>query len=166
MTKWSKAAKERAGARRIYRLEEAEACVPAILEEEGCDHEGAVMQKRALSYRVAGCCEANRRGPGYLHMPLIENTLVEPVNHKFVLNNWSVLCIRLAASGAYIIWEGGKRGGVRLGTLEEYQEQQKTVGAIAQGVVDIRNTRSNIINKAGGEADYMDVSNLLADPNE
>lgn len=155
MSTWSDEAKERAGARRVYRLDEATACIPAILEEEGCNKPKAVMPKSKLRRLVVKCCKENRRVVGGIHIPTIENTEVREVDNSFVKNNWSEMTDRLAEDGTYIVWEGGKRGGVRLGTLEEYQEQQITIREIANGISDKHNVRATIINEAGGESPYI-----------
>ena len=125
MGSWSDAAKERAEARKFYRFDEACACIPATLLEEGCDKPKAVMAKSVLFRRTVKCCQDNRRISGGIKIPTIENTEVLDVTYKFLRNNWSDITDRLADEGTYIVWEGGKRGGVRLGTLEEYVEQQE-----------------------------------------
>ena len=155
MGSWSDAAKERAEARKFYRMDEACACVPSILDEEGCTKKGAVLPKQTLFKAVVDCCTANRRGSGVLHLPTIENTEVRAVDRRFLKNNWSEITDRLAESDTYVIWEGGKRGGVRLGTLEEYIEQQKQLRAIAHGVIEKHNTRTDIIQDAGEETERI-----------
>lgn len=153
---WSEEAKERAAARRVYMLDEVIEAVEITLEELGCNEECHVIPKETLAPIVAKRVEEGRRCEGYLKIPTIENTEVRLADTDFVLNNWSRMAERAAdLHSIYIVWEGGKNGGVRLGTFEEWQEQQKTLGLIAYGVVDKHNRRSDIINRKGGEGHYL-----------
>lgn len=163
MAEWSDAAKERAIARRFYRMDEACACVPSILEEEGCNKKRAVLPKRTLFKAVIECCTINRRIPGALKLPTIENTIVRPVDRRFLENNWSEITDRLAEDHkTYIIWEGGRRGGVRLGTLEEYIEQQEQLRGVTRGVAKKHNRRAAIIKDAGEESPFLGL--MLGEP--
>ena len=164
MGEWSEAAKERAEARKFYRMDEACACIPAVLLEDGCNKKKAVMAKMTLFRRVVLCCEDGRKIAGGRRIPTIENTEVLDVDRKFLKNNWSEITDRLADDGEYIVWEGGKKGGVRLGTLDEYIEQQKQVRAIAQGVIKKHNRRTDIISDAGKESEYLGL--MLGAPDD
>lgn len=165
MGEWSERAKERAQARKEYQMDEACECIRAILNSKNMSRPGEVVIKRTLFKMVVKCCEDRRIQSGVLHIPTIENTEVRPVDIVFLRNNWSDLCDRLAEDyTTYVIWEGGRNGGVRLGTLEEYATQQKDFKAISRGVVNKHNRRSDIINDAGEDSDYLGL--LLGAPDK
>lgn len=164
---WSEEAKERAAARRVYMLDEVIESVEITLEELGCNEDGHVIPKETLAPIVAKRVEEGRRCEGYLKIPTIENTEVRLADNDFVLNNWSRMADRAAdIHSVYIVWEGGKNGGVRIGTLEEYHEQQTILGLIVYGGAEKHNRRADIINRKKGndEAGYIGLQ--LPTPNE
>ena len=168
---WSEEAKERAAARRVYMLDEVIEAVEITLEELGCNEEGHVIPKETLIPIVAKRVEEDRRmkysNGIYLKLPTIENTEVRLPDANFILNNWSRMAERAAdLHSIYIVWEGGKNGGVRLGTLEEYHEQQTVLGLIVYGGAEKHNRRADIINRKKGNDEAGYIGLWLPTPNE
>ena len=163
MGSWSDEAKERSAARRAYRLDEACAGVEQVLNEEGCTKEGAEIPKKSLYRLVVQRCQENRRINGGIIIPTIENTEVRAVDRRFLKNNWSEICQKLCEDyRVYMVWTMGKGGGVRLGTLEEYEECQRHYRNVVHGTTEKQNRRAEIINERGGESPY--ISNQIEAP--
>lgn len=161
---WSEAAKERAEARRFMMLDEIIDALKETLFERECVKEGNVISKPILIPMLAVRIEKRRRREGYMYVPSVENTPVKLPDAKTIKNNWSRAVFRAAdVHKIFIVWEGGKRGGVRLGTVEEYNDQQSTMKGITEGVKDMHNRRADVINREMGEGTAGHIGLILPD---
>jgi len=77
-------------------------------------------------------------------------------DEKFIWGHWSQICKHAARRyKKYIIWP--PRAGVRLGTLQEYQENQRVLAKITQGVADCIEDRTHIITSHGGQSFLISI---------
>lgn len=151
MGKWGEASKERAAARREYQIEEASEALVMALKKNKYNKEGRTIPKSALIPLVAECCENNRMRIGYRFIPTVENVIVQLPDERFIKGSWKDINIHCAETlKKYIVWEGGRGGGMRLGSFKEYQMQQSTLAGMTFGIMETHNLRSEIINEQGG----------------
>ena len=107
---------------------------------------------------------------GAFHAPSVLHPSGQKRNLKipkpsFIRNNWTDIVKRCANYPnpdyrVYIVWVGGKEGGVRIGTREEFQNQQAILEAISKGVAEEHNERTDIINADGGSSGRIEVKAL------
>lgn len=153
MAKWSEASKERAAARREYRIDEVASALITSLKKLGLVCEGKTMVKKQLHPIVEKRCEYNRNRQGYQFVPTVENTLVRIPNVRFIQTNWKDITLYCAENlKEYVVWESS---GVRLGSFEEFQLLQDVFKGGTAGMMESHNARSDIINDQGGEATYI-----------
>ena len=86
-------------------------------------------------------------------------------DEKFMARHWSKIREHSARRyKKFIAWEKGKGKGVRLGSLEDYQENQHDLKVIAFGVADCVEDRTKIIRKNGGVSFTINIDvKLLSD---
>jgi hypothetical protein len=114
------------------------------------------VKKATIIPKIAKLVAEGRRIDGYNYIPTVENRAVREPNEKWIINNWKHVTLFIAEElEKYIVWD---RDGVRLGTFEEYQEQQEMIENIADGVASSFNRRATIINSRGGESVYISVN--------
>ena len=89
--------------------------------------------------------------------PIYDIEAIAPPDERFILNNWSEICLRAAEKyKKYIVWE--PRIGVRLGSFEEYQKiPETTLANICQGLMDNAESRAKIIVTQGGRSIVMSI---------
>ena len=138
------------------RLEEAAEAVLSILEPRYEDNKERTIAKASLFPQAVKAAYDGRRTEGYNYIPSVENREVKEPNVKFFEYNWGDISHYCADElKKYIVWDDC---GVRLGTLKEYQEQQKIIKNITDGMTSTFNKRASIINKRGGESVYINVN--------
>lgn len=80
-------------------------------------------------------------------------------DEAFLTNHWSLICKAAARKyKKYIVW-GSK--GCRLGTLEEYEENQNDLAAIGRGICDAVGDRTHIIQDNGGQSFFLEQQAYL-----
>jgi hypothetical protein len=168
MSAWSDVARERAEARRKWMLGEARQAVIQILEEERLKKFGKVLLKDTIAEKAEKRVVENRKEGVATKIPLIENTVVREAKKKFILHNWSIIVLAAARDKPprFIVSKSGRNGGVRLGTLEEFEKCQGPLADITKGVAKYHNKRSDIIVDHGGEARYIATQLGTADESE
>lgn len=79
---------------------------------------------------------------------------------KFIRSHWSRICkICARKHKVYPVWDNGFiRGGYRMGTLEEYQNNQHVLRKINYGIRDSISDRTNIIIGHGGKSFKLEVT--------
>jgi hypothetical protein len=86
-------------------------------------------------------------------------------DEKWIRGHWSAICKHLARRyGKYVIWIPCV--GVRLGTLQEYQDNQNLLANITMGVRDCIEDRTRIIHKHGGQSFLISVEVKLLEAGE
>lgn len=140
------------------RVEEASESLVSILDPIYKMNPRIRIKKAILIPKVSKHAYDERRKEGYNYQKTVENHLVRGPNSKFVDAHWTSICLYCADEmKMYVVWGDS---GVRLGTLEEYQNQQECIENIASGVASSHNKRAEIINKRGGESVYINVNIL------
>ena len=86
-------------------------------------------------------------------------------DEKFMSRHWSKIREHAARKHKrFISWEKGKGKGIRLGSLEDYQDNQHDLKVIAFGVADCVEDRTKIIRKNGGVSFTISIDvKLLTD---
>lgn len=144
------------------RLSIAARALISALERYHEKNNGDCIVKRELIPHVA-------RRSGWImeddYDPTYDSQAIPPPSDRFILANWSTIT-QLCANQyrKYIVWEPGRSQGIRLGTFEEYQENQKTLALIARGLVDTIEDRASIIVDQGGQSFLITMEVKLLGP--
>lgn len=160
MTEWSQEAKDRATERHDIKMEESREAIVDILAVNKTRKQ-PLMAKKILVAMAAQRVLENRRRGGAKVIPTVGNKEVKPPDARFMRSYWSEICEQAADSGDYIVWEVGRGKGVRLGTLDEYEDRQKTFRAVVNGVVDKHERRADVIRTTGRETPSLSQPILL-----
>lgn len=143
--------------KRIKIAEAAEA-VALALECSGADKPGVTVKKKDLLAQIEDWVWSLRRQSGVLKIPTVLNKEVKVADTRFCRCNWSKIREKAAEMEYFIIWNPvGEPLGIRLGSLEEYQEQQAWVMNATQGFADFHNQRAKTIREHGANAGDLDL---------
>jgi hypothetical protein len=140
------------------RIEEAADALVAVLGPMYMTNPKATVPKATLIPKVAQKAGDDRHKDGYHYQPAVENRFIKEPNEKFIEAHWSTICRFCAKEKErYIVWDND---GVRIGSLQEYEDKQGCIENIGVGVTVEHNRRAEIINKRGGTSVYLNVNIL------
>lgn len=143
---------EKTQAKMFMRIDDATRAVIAVLASVERNHAGSFITKEALFPRIITKVEDNIAESDLL---IYDEQAIPAPDDSFLLRRWSQICDHAARQyKKYIVWCWD---GVRLGTLEEYQENQKDLAKSTQGLADKIDDRTNIIIAHGGQSFMMTV---------
>lgn len=137
----------------LIRIEYATRAVIAALEAYNEKNPGGSITKKELLPHVS-------RRAGWMiedsNDPELDEAAIGAPNERFILARWSDIGLQAARiHHKYIVWN---RGGVRLGTFEEYQKiPNSTLAMICQGLVDNAEDRAKVIIQQGGQCIVMSI---------
>jgi hypothetical protein len=145
--------------RRVKREEAADAIV-AIMLAAGANRPGVLLNKKVIFSKVEEQVRANRRYNGCkgITIPTVEHREVGTANEAFCRTNWTEIKGIAESYGYYFIYNPEGEGvGLRLGTIEEYADQQSRVLNSTQAYADWHNRRSSNIKVYGHKAAHLKV---------
>jgi len=136
------------------KIEESANAVIRLLQRAG----PYTVSKKALFQQVPHEIHCGRRKDGSRYIPTVENREVDIANAQFLRGHWKEIRLTCETYGYFIIWNPpGETSGVRLGTIEEYQQQQGLILSIASGFAEFHNTRADIIEDYGEKGTDIEV---------
>jgi hypothetical protein len=144
---------------RRVRIGEAAEALAFLLEKHGADKKGRTVKKAWVLQHMEAHIWELRRDKGYLEVPTVLNTEVKVADERYCRNNWKAIRETAAEMEYFVIWNPkGEPVGIRLGSLEEYQEQQALVMNLTEGFKKFHNQRADIIRGHGQNAGKLDLS--------
>lgn len=146
---------------RVRMIEAADAIIN-ILEEHNKRFPGGTLKKELVLDRIEDAIGKIRSmKPGGKYIPAVENKQVAIASRSFVSSKWTDICYLCAETGYFIIWNPPDESpGLRLGTLEEYNNQQARILSITSGIARYHNHRAGIIEDHGMTGTDLSVAVL------
>lgn len=138
------------------RIDDATRAIIGVLCSHERKHPGECMSKSALFPLAISRAEYEiAKGEDDIH----DLEAIPSPDLRFFSNHWSKICKYSAARyEKYIIWDATHRTGIRLGTLEEYEKNQKDLAKIVGGIADYVEDRTRIIVSKGGQSFLINIS--------
>lgn len=150
----------------MIKIEEAANAVIYVLEEHDKRFHDNTLRKAILLERIPEAISKMRdwKKDGKkigVSIPAVENHEVDIANAGFVCGHWKDICLLCAEFGYFVIWNPpGEAPGLRLGTIDEYGNQQGLITGITSGFANYHNDRTKIIEQHGcnGTELHVEVS--------
>lgn len=140
------------------RIEEAADALVLLLKVQGATCKGTTVKKAFIIKNIEHYVHQVRRSTGVMIIPTVLHREVKAANETFCRNNWKAIRETAGQMGYYIIWNPpGENLGIRLGTLEEYQNQQALIMNITASFAKFHNERAETIRDSGEKAGDLQV---------
>lgn len=145
--------------RNEIRISESADALIGLLKLWNAQPGGRTVLKSDVLKAIPGYIKENVRvNHGIREIPTVNNLAVRLPTAPFLERNWKAIRETACSYGYFIIWNPpSEKPGIRLGTLEEYTEQQETVQQVLLAFMDFHNARAITIVRHKGNASAVDI---------
>lgn len=141
------------------RIEESANALIGILQQWNAKPGGRTVKREAITHAIPDYIEeVVRIKSGIRTIPTVNNLAVRLPTEAFINKNWKAIRETACSFGYFIIWNPpGEALGLRLGTLEEYTEQQEGIQQLLIAMMDFHNARAITIVRHDGDATAVEI---------